>query len=162
MEAKGVNGTVTLENGVVTISREGFFGWATQGKGEKQVPVSAIGAVQMRPPSLNANGVWSISVAGEVQSSTTPRGVRQVSKAGKEENSVIVKRSQVKAFQALTDEINAARVALSAPAAPAAPAVDAEREAVVGQLRQLGAMHHRGAIDDATFIREMHELLPKL
>lgn len=156
MEAKGVNGRVTLDGGMLTISRAGFFGWATQGRNEKQVPVSSIGAVQMRPPTLHANGVWSISIVGEVQSSRSARGVRDVMQAGKDENSVIVKRSQVKQFEALTKAINEARAGGASPA-PAAAVSD-----VPAQLRQLGAMHHRGAIDDATFIREMHELLPRL
>ncbi|WP_087484918.1 DUF4429 domain-containing protein [Brachybacterium massiliense] len=101
MEAKGVNGQVTFDGRVLTISRAGFFGWATQGRNEKQIPIGSVGAVQLRPPSFTANGLWSVSVTGEVQSSRNPRGVRQISKAGKDENSVIVKRSQVKQFEAL-------------------------------------------------------------
>lgn len=161
MEAKGVNGQVTLKDGLVTISRAGFFGWATQGKNTKQVPVSSIGSVQFRPPTLHTNGVWSISVAGEVQSSRSPRGLRDVTRAGKDENSVIVGRSQVKAFRALTEAINEARVSPGVPAS-AAPVPDDSREGVIAQLRQLGAMHHRGALDDATFIQELHTLLPQL
>lgn len=105
MEAKGVNGQVTFDGRVLTISRAGFFGWATQGRNQKQIPITSIGAVQLRPPTITANGLWSVSVVGEVQSSTNPRGVRQISKAGKDENSVIVKRSQMKRFEALNSAV---------------------------------------------------------
>lgn len=108
MEAKGVNGQVTFDGRVLTISRAGFFGWASQGRNQKQVPLSSIGAVQIRPPAWTANGLWSVSIAGEVQSSQNPRGARQIAKAGKDENSVIVKRSQVKQFEALNAAVLAA------------------------------------------------------
>lgn len=163
MDAKGVNGQVSFDGSMVTITRDGVLGRMTQGKGTKSIPLAAIGAVQFRPPTLTANGTWSLSISGESQSSRAIRGVRATSKVARDdENTVIVRSGQVKAFEALTAEINAARAAGPAPAAPSAPAVDQDREAVIAQLRQLGSMHHSGSIDDATFIREMHGLLPKL
>ena len=161
MRATGVNGQAVLDGQVLTITRDGVMGVLTQGKGVKSIPVGSIGAVQYRPPTLTANGVWSVSVVGEVQSSTNARGRRAVSRVAREdENSIIVRPGQGAAFKALGEAINAAKVAPSAPApvaAPAGPSGD-----VAAQLRNLGAMHHRGAIDDATFIAELHQLLPRL
>lgn len=142
------------------------MGRATQGKNEKQIPLSAIGAVQYRPPTLAANGVWSVSVVGEVQSSQNTRGRAAVSKVARgDENSIIVRHGQGGAFKSLGEAIStakAAQVSGGAPAPVSAPAPDQGREAVIAQLRHLGSMHHRGSLDDATFIRELHELLPRL
>ena len=137
------------------------------------IPLSAIGAVQYRPPTLATNGVWSVSVVGEVQSSKNARGMRAVAKVARDdENSIIVRHGQSGAFKALGEAINAARMAPpSAPApapaptptpAPAAPSGGDGVGEVVAQLRGVGEMHHRGALDDEAFIREMHRLLPLL
>lgn len=159
MRANGVNGQAVLEGQVLTITRDGVMGMMTQGRNSKQIPVASIGAVQYRPPTLTANGVWSVSVVGEVQSSTNARGRRAVSRVARgDENSIIVRHGQGAAFKALGDAINAAK------AAPPAPATDVPSASgdVAAQLRNLGAMHHRGSIDDATFIAELHQLLPRL
>lgn len=49
----------------------------------------------------------------------------------------------------------------AAPAVAAAP-VNAEREALVGQLKMAGRMHADGQITDEVFIQQVHEVLPKL
>ena len=153
----------------LTITRNGVLGMMTQGRNEKVIPLSAIGAVQYRPPTLATNGVWSVSVVGEVQSSKNARGMRAVAKVARDdENSIIVRPGQGAAFKALGEAIESARVApppapapAPSPAPPAPSGGDGVGE-VVAQLRGLGEMHHRGAIDDATFIREAHILLPML
>lgn len=163
MEAKGTNGTAVFDGQMLTI-RRGMIG--NQARGEKVIPLASIGAVQMRKPSfgaLMADGVWSVSVLGEMQSSTSKRGRGQARKESRsDENSIIIKPGQVGEFQALTDAINAAKAGGGAPVVQATPVVDQDREAVIAQLRQLGSMHHRGALDDQAFIRELHELLPRL
>lgn len=169
MRANGVNGQAHFDGQALTITRSGVLGMMTQGRNEKVIPLSAIGAVQFRPPTLTTNGVWSVSVVGEVQSSKNARGMRAVSKVARDdENSIIVRHGQSGAFKALGEAINAARVAPpSAPApapAPAPPAPSGGDGAgeVVAQLRGVGEMHHRGVLDDEAFIREMHRLLPML
>ena len=173
MRANGVNGQAVFDGQALTITRNGALGMMTQGRNEKVIPLSAIGAVQYRPPTLATNGVWSVSVVGEVQSSKNARGMRAVAKVARDdENSIIVRHGQSGAFKALGEAINAARVAPAPAVAPAptpaptpAPAALSGGDGVgevVAQLRGLGEMHHLGAIDDATFIREAHILLPKL
>lgn len=164
MEANGVNGQASFDGATLTITRHGLVGRATQGKGTKQIPLSALGAVQYRPPTLAANGVWSVGVAGEVQSSTNTRGRAAVSKVARgDENSIIVRPGQGAAFKALGDAINAAKAMPPAPVVVQAPApLNGPSNDVAAQLRNLGAMHHRGAIDDGTFIQELHVLLPQL
>ena len=167
MRANGVNGQASFDGATLTITRHGLMGRATQGKNTKQIPLHALGAVQYRPPTLTANGVWSVGVVGEVQSSTNTRGRAAVSKVARgDENSIIVRPGQGGAFKALGEAINAAKAAPPAPVVVQAPAPAADVSSVSGdvaaQLRNLGAMHHRGSIDDATFITELHQLLPRL
>lgn len=169
MRANGVNGQAHFDGQALTITRSSVLGMMTQGRNEKVIPLSAIGAVQFRPPTLTANGVWSVSVVGEVQSSKNARGMRAVSKVARDdENSIIVRHGQGAAFKALGEAINAARVApapVVAPDSPPAPAVPSGGVGVgevVAQLRGVGEMHHRGVLDDEAFIREMHRLLPML
>ena len=169
MRANGLNGSVEFDGQTLTIRRGGFAG---QGRGEKVIPLSAIGAVQLRKPSFglaSTDGAWSVSVMGEAQSSESRRGRGNARKQGRfDENTIILGSWHVKAFEALGEAIESARVAPSpapapapSPAPPAPSGGDGVGE-VVAQLRGLGEMHHRGAIDDATFIREAHILLPKL
>ena len=173
MRANGVNGQAVFDGQALTITRNGVLGMMTQGRNEKVIPLSAIGAVQYRPPTLATNGVWSVSVVGEVQSSKNARGMRAVAKVARDdENSIIVRHGQGAAFKALGEAINAARVAPApavapaptpAPApAPVAPSGGVGVGEVVAQLRGVGEMHHRGVLDDEAFIREMHRLLPLL
>ena len=167
MRANGVNGSATFDGQTLTITRAGF---ARQGRGEKVIPLQAIGAVQLRRPSFGAivgDGAWSVSVSGEVQSSESRRGRGNARRQGRfDENTILVGPGHVKAFEALTAEINAAKAAPPAPVVVQAPAPAADVSSVSGdvaaQLRNLGAMHHRGSIDDATFIAELHQLLPRL
>ena len=167
MRANGMNGSVTFDGRTLTITRAGF---SRQGRGEKAIPLQAIGAVQLRKPSFGAivgDGAWSVSVAGEVQSSESRRGRGNARREGRfDENTILVGPGHVKAFEALTAEINAAKAAPPAPVVVQAPAPAADASGASGdvaaQLRNLGAMHHRGSIDDATFIAELHQLLPRL
>ena len=173
MRANGVNGQAHFDGQALTITRSSVLGMMTQGRNEKVIPLSAIGAVQFRPPTLTANGVWSVSVVGEVQSSKNARGMRAVSKVARDdENSIIVRHGQGAAFKALGEAINAARVApapVVAPAptpapclAPAVPSGGVGVGEVVAQLRGLGAMHWKGRLSDEDFIASVHELLPRL
>ena len=165
MEANGVNGQASFDGATLTISRRGFMGWATQGKGEKQIPLAALGSVQYQPPTMSGNGVWSVSVVGEVQSSSrVGRGMNAKARAAQgDENSIIVRPGQGGAFKALGAAINAAKAAPPAPVTVQAVApTGGPSNDVAAQLRNLGAMHHRGSIDDATFIAELHQLLPRL
>ena len=167
-----MNGSATFDGQTLTIARGGF---SRQGRSEKVIPLHAIGAAQLRKPSFGAivgDGAWSVSVMGEMQSSESRRGRGNARRQGKyDENTILIGPGHAKAFEALTAEINAAKAAppvpvvVQAPApapAPAIPSGGGVPGEVAAQLRGLGAMHHRGAIDDETFIRELHQLLPRL
>lgn len=167
-----MNGSATFDGQTLTITRAGF---SRQGRSEKVIPLHAIGAAQLRKPSFGAivgDGAWSVSVMGEVQSSESRRGRGNARRQGRyDENTILIGPGHVKAFEALTAEINAAKAAppppvvVQAPAptpAPVAPSGGDGVGEVVAQLRGVGEMHHRGVLDDEAFIREMHRLLPLL
>jgi len=171
MEARGANGAASFDGQVLRITR-GMF--SAQGKGEKVIPLASIGAVQLRKPSfgaLLADGAWSVSVLGEAQSSHSQRGRGNARREGKhDENTIVLGSQHVRAFEALTAEINAAKatppapvvVQAPAPASPAPAPTDPARDAIVAQLRQLGAMHWNKQVSDEVFISEVHKLLPQL
>lgn len=159
MEAKGVNGSVSFDGHTVVISRSGGAGKWLQGKGDKSIPASSVSAIQLQPPGLQGHGVWQVSLSGE-SAANVRHGFASSNKLMRDENTILFSPRAKKDFDAITQAIRDARAGGSP--VPSAHPVDADREAVVGQLRQLGSMHHRRAIDDATFIREMHELLPRL
>ena len=173
-----MNGSATFDGQTLTIRRGGF---SRQGRSEKVIPLHAIGAAQLRKPSFGAivgDGAWSVSVMGEMQSSESRRGRGNARRQGKyDENTILIGPGHVKAFEALTAEINAAKAAPPAPVvvqapapavapAPApAPAVPSGGDGVgevVAQLRGLGAMHWKGRLSDEDFIASIHELLPRL
>lgn len=111
-----MNGSATFDGQTLTITRAGF---SRQGRSEKVIPLQAIGSAQLRKPSFGAivgDGAWSVSVMGEVQSSESRRGRGNARRQGKyDENTILIGPGHVKAFEALTTEINAAKAAPPAP-----------------------------------------------
>jgi tetratricopeptide (TPR) repeat protein len=56
VHAKGHNGQVHFDGVYVTITRKGFLARTSVGKGEKRIPLTAISAVQWKPPGALVNG----------------------------------------------------------------------------------------------------------
>ncbi|MCR1984060.1 DUF4429 domain-containing protein [Cellulosimicrobium cellulans] len=137
--AQGVNGTVVFDGQWVTITRGGFYGTMTVGKGQKRIPVSSITAVQWNAPNALVNGFIQFTVAGgtEVRS----KHGRQTKDALRDENSVVVKKKQVPDFLALRDAVEAAIASASAPA-PVSAAVSASGADEVARLAELHAAGH--------------------
>lgn len=145
LSAKGVNGTVTLENGLVTIERRGFGH-----RGNKKVPLASIGGVQIKPPTAIVNGFIQFSIAGEV--SRSAGGAGRSMNAAQDENAVIFTKKQADAFEAIREAV------LAAATAPAAPtSVD-----VADQLSKLAALHDAGVLTDDEFSAKKTDLLARL
>lgn len=105
-EAKGINGTVRFDNGVVIIERTGLNARMTQGSGGKSFPLSTVGSVQLVKPSLVKQGYFQIASGGDVSVSGRKANVA----LAKDENTVLVNKKQFPQFEALRDSILAARV----------------------------------------------------
>src|SRR5262245_58161490 len=97
LEAKGHNGQVTFDGNFVTITRKGFLGRASVGKGEKRLPVATITSVQWKPPGSMVNGYISFTVAGATERRS--KFGRQTRDAVHDENAVVVRKSQAEQFE---------------------------------------------------------------
>lgn len=117
IEAKGVTGTVRFDGAIVVIAREGGMARMALGKGEKRIPVRALSAIELKPPSLGVRGFIQFTVPGGIER-RSKKGSRTID-AAEDENSVLFTKSQMPAFLALRDAIEAA--ISSPPSAPAVP-----------------------------------------
>jgi hypothetical protein len=104
--AKGVNGEITFNGLTLVITRKGALGRLSAGKGERRIPLSAIQAVQWKPPGPVVNGFISFNVAGSIDRNPGFGGATW--SAVDDENAVVVKKSQEKEMLRLRDEIEAA------------------------------------------------------
>lgn len=95
--AKGVNGTVTFDGRMVTISHSGALGRMTAGKGEKRVPVSSIAAVEWKPHGFGVRGFIRLTIPGGVE--RTSRVGKRTVDSEKDENSVVFGKTQLADFE---------------------------------------------------------------
>lgn len=108
MHVTGVNGQVTLEGGMLTISRSGAMAKMTVGKGEKRIPVKSISAVEWKPASRLVRGFIEFSVPGGNEERSTPG--RRTQDAARNENAVVFGFKQQAEFEALRAAVEAAIV----------------------------------------------------
>ena len=65
--AQGVNGQLAVTPDRIIIYRNGFLAFLTQGlKGDKEIPLANITAVQMKQPGLATNGYIQFSILGGI------------------------------------------------------------------------------------------------
>jgi hypothetical protein len=103
---RGVNGIVTFDGNVVTITRKGLLTRLTLGKGEKRIPLESIEAVEwMAPSAMSARGFVRFRTVGadDLQSARNPRVA-----AARDENSVLVGASQAHNFEDLRAAVESA------------------------------------------------------
>jgi hypothetical protein len=161
MEAKGHNGTVEFDGQTVTIKRSGTLARMSRGKGEKQIAVGSIAAVQWKPAGAFVNGFIQFTVPGAVEQRSKP-GSRTYDEA-KDDNAVLFTKSQMKHFEALRAAIEDARrrpASLPPPAAPAASPAAAPSPA--DQLRQLAALRDEGLITEEEFQAKRADLINRM
>jgi len=106
ISARGHNGTVHFDGRFVSIDRTGFVARATVGRSEKRIPLRSIQAVQWKPPSSMIYGYIEFTIAGGIE--FRGRNSLLTSEAAGNENAVIVRKSQTKAFEALRNAIESA------------------------------------------------------
>ncbi|HWU28024.1 MAG TPA: DUF4429 domain-containing protein [Microbacterium sp.] len=111
IEAAGRNGQIHFDGKTVTIRREGFFGRAGHGRGEKMIPIRQIAGVQMKPSGALTNGFIQLAVPGEISTTKALKGGRTMD-AANDENAVIFTKKQQPQFEALRDAIRDAVAAL--------------------------------------------------
>lgn len=104
IDAAGRNGQIVFDGKTVTIRREGFFGRAGHGRGEKSIPLGHIAGVQLKPSGALTNGFFQLTVPGEISSTRASKGSRTMD-AAKDENAVIFTKKQQSEFEELRDAI---------------------------------------------------------
>lgn len=141
IQAKGQGGQMAFDGQYVTITREGFLGRASHGRGEKKLHVSSISAVQWKPAGAMVNGFIQLSIGGADRQAA--KGGRTMN-AAKDENSVVFTKKQQSEFENLRAALDQAIAAQHAPSAPAAatPASLADELAKLAQLRDQGILSH--------------------
>ena len=153
MEVKGVNGTVVVDGGFVTIQRKGFLARSGVGKGEKRIPLRQITAVQFKPAGAMISGFIQFSLGGGTERRSAFG--RQSFDAASDENSVMFTKKQQPEFEELRAAIEQgiAEGHQPVPARHAAPilAPPSPGADMVGQLNQLADLHRQGALSDQEF-----------
>ncbi len=159
MKCKGVNGTIIFDGTWLTIDRtRGILARGTVGKGEKKIALTQITSVRWKAPSAMMRGYISFTLPGGNE--TRSRFGNQTVDAAKDENAVIVAKSQTDEFLALKvaieDALGQHHAPNTAPAAPASAADPAE------QLKKLADLHQSGLLTDEEFATKRAALVDKL
>lgn len=91
---KGIGGQITLTHKRVIIKRQGFLAKAGHGyKGDKEIPMKNITAIQFKPSGSVANGYIQFSILGGIEAKGGAFD------AASDENSVMFTKSQEPAFR---------------------------------------------------------------
>jgi len=101
IEAVGRNGQMSFNGRVLTITREGALARASQGRNRKDIPLSQISGVQLKPNTLLAAGYLAITLPGAAEQN------RQGNPAT-DENTVVFGKKAQPGFERLRDAILAA------------------------------------------------------
>jgi hypothetical protein len=104
--AKGVNGTISFDGRMVTISHSGLMGRMTAGKGEKRVAISSVTAVEWKQPGFGVRGFIRLSIPGNIEKTSTIG--RRTQDAAGDENAVVFGRTQVAEFELVRAAIETA------------------------------------------------------
>lgn len=137
VEARGQNGTALFDGYAVTLRRSGAAR-LTIGKGDKQLPVHAITAVQFKPAGMLVNGFIQFTIPGGVEQRS--RAGSATFNAASDENSVVFTRGQQQKFERLRDAVQAAIRAQHQPQQVHAPTSVADEIGRLGQLVQQGLL----------------------
>ena len=147
LEVKGHSGTVIFDGRTIRISRKGFLARASVGKGEKQIPLAHLTAVQFKPAGPLINGYIQFTVPGGNESRS--QFGSQTVDAVRDENSVVFHYQQRKKFEHLRDVVQAAlaeyhdRPVAQAPAPTPASATIPEQIQATGGVARVRRSHTR-------------------
>lgn len=155
---KGHSGTVSFDGRMITISRTGFLARATVGKGEKQIPLAHVTAVQFKPAGPVVNGFIQFTVGGGNERRS--QFGRQTRSAGSDENSVVFHYRQREAFEALRDVVQSAMAELHSGGQTQVAATPGPT--IPEQIKQLADLRDSGVLTDAEFEAKKSDLLNRM
>lgn len=150
--AQGVNGQLAVTPDRIVISRKGFLAFMTQGlKGDKEIPLANITAVQMKQPGLATNGYIQFSILGGIED----RG--GLFDATKDENTVMYSKKQQEVFRYVKELIDyyhqQQRQQMAPVLAPAAALSTAD------ELVKWASLRDQGIISNEEFEAKKRRLL---
>jgi hypothetical protein len=143
---------------MIVILRTGFKARITVGKGEKQIPLGQLTAVQFKPCGSVVKGFIQFTIGGGIERRSQFGG--QTSSAVDDENSVLFDTFQQHAFEELRDAVQSALAehhGFSGASQRTEPAVDIPK-----QIKQLAELRDSGVLDDAEFGAKKAELLRRM
>ncbi len=144
----GHGGSIELSDASITIRRKGVLSFMTQGlKGDKEIPISLLTAVQYKSAGTFTNGYIQFSFQG---GSEAKGGVFQ---AAADENTVLFTKAQQPAFDSLRVKLQS-RIGRSA--APAAPGGSGS---YLDDLERLAALRSSGILTEEEFQAKKKQIL---
>lgn len=152
--ARGITGTVVFDGAVVHILRTG----ASTGlslhisKGTKQIPIGHITAVQFHPARPLQKGFIQFTLPGAAEQHGS---ALDISRAERDENSVVFNHRQMPAFELLRGHVQGALSARSGGQSSAVPDVQS-------RMQQLKEMLDSGLITTGEYDLKRIELLSEL
>lgn len=159
METKGHNGQIHFDGQWVTISRRGFLGRSTVGKGDKRIHLGSIAAVNWKPAGPITNGFIQFAVTGSMPQRSTFGN--RTSRNARDENTVLFTWQQRQQFEALRAQIENAIAASRAGAVPS-PAPQPAAADSQARLRQLQGLVQEGLISPQEYETKRAEVLRNL
>lgn len=158
MEVKGHTGTIRFDGRMITILRTGFLARASVGKGEKQIPLAHVTAIQFKPAGPLVNGFIQFTVSGGNERRS--RFGQQTTDAARDENSVVFHYKQREQFVALREAVQLAMAATQSTPQPRAQDHDADD--IPQKIKKLAELHAAGVLTDDEFAAKKADLLERM
>lgn len=141
----GHGGSIELSDASITIKRKGLLSFMTQGlKGDKEIPISLLTAVQYKPAGAFTNGYIQFSFQG---GSEAKGGVFQ---AASDENTVLFTKAQQPEFDSLRAKLQA-RIGR--------PSSSSEKGTYLDDLERLAALRASGVLTEDEFLAKKKQIL---
>ena len=146
MEARGVNGVVTLFDEKIRIRRKGISAFFTHGlQGEKDILISQLSSIQFKNAGWSGNGYIQFAFLGGRESKGG------ILSAGRDENTVLFKKGQQPSFdefrQAVEEKMRASEPGQSSGSSD------------LDQLEKLAALRDKGIVSEDELEAKKRQLL---
>ncbi|MGO1751833.1 MAG: DUF4429 domain-containing protein [Psychroflexus sp.] len=150
MEVKGQNGTVVVQDHSVIIRRSGLNVKLLGLRGDKEIMIKDIVAVQFKKPGMLTNGFIQFTFAGgnERKGGTF--------NASTDENSVVFTKSKLRAFESVRDFINKKRNDILNNSNQGS---FVNQDDVYNQIEKLADLRNKGLITTEEFDAKKKQLL---
>ncbi len=145
LTAKGINGQIDLFQNILRIRRKGALSFISQGlKGEKEIQISQISAVQIKKPGVWTNGYIQFSFLGGQENK------KGLFSATQDENTIIFNPRQQRDFIALKEKLDQIIASGSS---------DSKESSGLDDLEKLASLRDKGIITKEEFTLKKKQIL---